>query len=124
MSEYEFPVEAGHVMMASAQYNPDYPLRPSPGEPWIDVASLSGEQPFLHAEQHFEYHSPIRRCVRATSSGWPAPPITTGSSRALHGDDRVAGVFRAGGAPWGITKQAYRSDRRVTVQVPRRWAPG
>jgi hypothetical protein len=83
MNEFEFPVEAGHVMLfartfdedrrwtageaapptfpaAAAQYNPDYPLRPRPGRPWIDVASLSGEQPFLHAEQHFEYHSPMR----------------------------------------------------------------
>jgi hypothetical protein len=83
MSEFQFPVEAGHVMafartidvdrqwadgepvpptfvMASAQYDPDYPLRPKPGQPWIDLASLQGDRPTLHAEQHFEYHRPPR----------------------------------------------------------------
>ena len=91
----QFPIEAGHVMLfrravgypdadtssavpptfviASAQFDPDYPLRPKPGEPW----SGSGKNPTgatpsddsdddgslartLHAEQHFEYHRPIR----------------------------------------------------------------
>jgi hypothetical protein len=93
-----FPVEAGHIMMfaraigdpnpvydagvtdpgeviapptfvmASAQYDPDHPLRPKPGEPWLG----SGRTPSgllrddgdggtgLHAEQHFTYHRPLR----------------------------------------------------------------
>ncbi len=59
----QFPIEAGHVMLfrravgypdadtssavpptfviASAQFDPDYPLRPKPGEPW----SGSGKNP-------------------------------------------------------------------------------
>jgi acyl dehydratase len=98
---FEFPVEAGHIMMfaravgdpnpvycdpdyaagtqvggitapptfvrASAQFDPDWPLRPRIGEPWIG----SGREPTgvpkteqggtsLHAEQHFEYHKPVR----------------------------------------------------------------
>lgn len=88
-----FPVEAGHVLtfaraigdpnpaveqpgaadgsvapptfaIASAHFDPDYPLRPKPGEEWYG----SGRGPGLakegsgglHAEQHFVYHRPIR----------------------------------------------------------------
>jgi hypothetical protein len=56
-------------VMASAQYDPDFTLRPKPGEPWMG----SGRRPTgtpptegggggtgLHAEQHFTYHRPIR----------------------------------------------------------------
>ena len=52
-------------MSASAHFNPDYTLRPKPGEPWMG----SGREPTgrqlagnasggtgLHAEQHFTYH--------------------------------------------------------------------
>ena len=48
-------------VQASAHCDPDYPLRPRPGEPWFG----SGREPgtrhpeltrTLHAEQHFEYH--------------------------------------------------------------------
>jgi hypothetical protein len=63
--------------MASAQFDPAYPLRPKIGEPWFG----SGREPTgakprssgdggggggggggtgLHAEQHFEYHRPLR----------------------------------------------------------------
>ncbi|MHB8463623.1 MAG: FAS1-like dehydratase domain-containing protein [Acidimicrobiales bacterium] len=100
MTVDQFPVEAGHIMMfarsigdpnpayegpdaiapptfvqASAQYDPDYPLRPKIGKPWFG----SGKHPTgiertsgggggggggggtgLHAEQHFEYHRPLR----------------------------------------------------------------
>ena len=90
--EVRFPIEAGHVMMfrravgypdaetsteipltfpiASAQYDPDYPLRPKPGRPWFGSGKnpmsappsgdLSSGPPTLHAEQHFEYHRPVR----------------------------------------------------------------
>ena len=110
MAEWNFPIEAGHIMMfaravgdpnpvyhdadaakssevggivapptfiqASAQFNPNYFLRPQIGQPWLG----SGKEPTgmqrperapsggggggggvgLHAEQHFEYHRPIR----------------------------------------------------------------
>jgi acyl dehydratase len=51
---------------AVAQFDPDYHLRPKPGEPWfgsgktpsgVEKAASSGG---LHAEQHFEYHRPLR----------------------------------------------------------------
>ena len=101
MTEYRFPVEAGHIMMfaravgdanplyadpeaakdseaggilapptfvqAGAQFDPAYSLRPRPGEPWfgsggaasgVDTPQAGGGG--LHAEQHFEYHRPLR----------------------------------------------------------------
>jgi hypothetical protein len=90
-----FPVEEGHILLfarsigdhtptdvapptfvqASAQFDPDYPLRPKPGKPWFG----SGAEPTgatrsggasgsggggggsgLHAEQRYEYHRPVR----------------------------------------------------------------
>ena len=100
-----FPVEAGHIMcfarsigdtnpayygaltgeapvpapptfvQASAQFDPEYPLRPRIGEPWFgsgraatgvrpdaDTAGTGDEEggTGLHAEQHFTYHRPLR----------------------------------------------------------------
>jgi N-terminal half of MaoC dehydratase len=86
-----FPVEAGHVLafdralgepdppdglpgpgdlapptfaIASAQFDPDYPLRPRPGIPWHgsggDAGLVTEGAGGLHAEQHFTYHRPIR----------------------------------------------------------------
>src|SRR5438552_14820926 len=60
---------------ASAQFDPDYPLRPKPGEPWFGSGrEATGAKPSggdggggegggggtsLHAEQHYEYHRPL-----------------------------------------------------------------
>lgn len=83
--EYAKTTEPGGVIapptfaIASAQFDPDYPLRPRAGRPWFG----SGREPTglrraeggggssgggggggggggLHAEQHFEYHRPLR----------------------------------------------------------------
>ncbi|MBN1382015.1 MAG: MaoC family dehydratase N-terminal domain-containing protein [Deltaproteobacteria bacterium] len=58
-------------VQSSAQYDPDYFLRPKIGQPWMG----SGKEPTgikpgqgsgggsgrgLHAEQHYEYHKPMR----------------------------------------------------------------
>lgn len=55
-------------VQASAQYDPDYRLRPKSGEAWFG----SGKEPSgvsggggavasgLHAEQHYEYHRPLK----------------------------------------------------------------
>jgi acyl dehydratase len=70
--------EAGGIIapptfaQSSAQFDPDYGLRPKVGQPWFG----SGKEPSgitrasggggggggggLHAEQHFEYHRPLR----------------------------------------------------------------
>ena len=56
-------------MSASAQFNPDYTLRPKPGEPWMGSGREPTGRPLadnasggtgLHAEQHFTYHRPVR----------------------------------------------------------------
>ena len=98
-----FPVEAGHILLfaraigdtnpayygalsgddvvpapptfvqSSAQFDPDYFLRPKPGEPWFGsgkqrrparcrraAAAAAVAAAGLHAEQHYEYHRPLR----------------------------------------------------------------
>ena len=92
-----FPVEASHILMfarsvgdpnpvydpsqtapedmvapptfaqASAQFDPDYVLRPHEGEAWFGsgreatgLSEPSGTSGGLHAEQHFTYHRHIR----------------------------------------------------------------
>jgi hypothetical protein len=98
MAVDRFPMEASHIMMfaraigdenpayfdpekavapptfmqASAQFDPNYHLRPKPGKPWLgsgreatskgakipgsDQAEKTGGGGILHAEQRFEYH--------------------------------------------------------------------
>lgn len=65
-------------VQASAHFDPDYPLRPKPGQPWFGsgrepsgtgrggVAGVGGDGgggasrgTGLHAEQHYEYHRPL-----------------------------------------------------------------
>ena len=102
MAVERFPIEAGHIMCfaraigdanpayygaitgaeavpapptfvtASAQFDPDYPLRPKIGEAWFgsgreatgrpqpESAGGGGGGTGLHAEQHYTYHRPLR----------------------------------------------------------------
>ena len=101
MTVERFPVEAGHIMLfaraigdanpayygamtgsaavptpptfvqASAQFDPDYFLRPKIGQPWFGSGrnatgvvrtdgGAGGGGGGLHAEQHYEYHRPLR----------------------------------------------------------------
>ena len=97
-----FPVEAGHILMfaraigdtnpayegalhsgdpvpapptfvqSSAQFDPEYFLRPQPGKPWFGSGRNAtgatsgggggggGSGGGLHAEQHYTYHRPLR----------------------------------------------------------------
>jgi hypothetical protein len=52
-------------VQASAHFDPEYPLRPRPGARWFGSGRGPGEageetRRMLHAEQHFEYHRPLR----------------------------------------------------------------
>jgi hypothetical protein len=92
-----FPIEAGHILLfaraigdespaytgaitgadtvfapptfvqASAQFDPDYVLRPQEGEAWFGsgrnatgLSEPSATSGGLHAEQHFTYHRPLK----------------------------------------------------------------
>jgi hypothetical protein len=80
-AEYARETEIGHVIapptfaMASAHFDPDWPLRPRPGQPWHGSGrtpsgtaarerrhgdETAGTGVGLHAEQHFEYHRHLR----------------------------------------------------------------
>ena len=87
MAAGRFPVEAAHVLafgrslgaagelpgagdvapptflIAGAQFDADYPLRPRPGVPWPGSGGEAGlvteGAGGLHAEQHFVYHRPV-----------------------------------------------------------------
>jgi hypothetical protein len=81
---------------ASAQFDPDYPLRPKPGQPWFG----SGKEPSgvkrekkegegsgaaaggLHAEQHFEYHRHLRPGDVLTATTRPGETWEKQSKRA------------------------------------------
>ncbi len=73
-AEYAAKTEPGAIiapptfMQASAQFDPEYSLRPKIGQPWFgsgkeptgvkkgSTGGGGGNQGTLHAEQHFEYH--------------------------------------------------------------------
>jgi hypothetical protein len=51
-------------VQASAQFDPDYPLRPRGDDSWFGSGAEPGfadpgVRGILHAEQHFEYHRPL-----------------------------------------------------------------
>ena len=78
--EYAASTEVGGIIapptfvQASAQFDPDWPLRPKIGEPWFgsgkeptgltrsggDGGGGGGGGAGLHAEQHFEYHRHLK----------------------------------------------------------------
>jgi len=80
--DYAATTEVGHVIapptfvQASAQFDPDYPLRPKFGQRWFGSGAPAGASPpersgsgsgsgggsgtGLHAEQHYEYHRHVR----------------------------------------------------------------
>jgi hypothetical protein len=78
---------------ASAQFDPDYVLRPKPGQPWFG----SGKEPTgiqresgggggggggLHAEQHFEYHRHLKPGDVLTATTKPGKTWEKASKRA------------------------------------------
>lgn len=74
--DYAKTTEPGSIIapptfvQASAQFDPDYRLRPKIGEPWFgsgreatgvkDAPGAGGGGGGLHAEQHYEYHRHIK----------------------------------------------------------------
>ena len=91
MSSYQFRVEATQIALfvrasggtevdvrdpelvapptfvqSGAQFDPRWPFRPRPGQPWLGSGReptgdpAAGDGSILHAEQHFEYFRPLR----------------------------------------------------------------
>lgn len=72
-ADYAAKTEVGHVLppptfyRAVAQFDPEYFLRPKVGQKWFGSAKgpsgIEGKPQSsggLHAEQHFEYHQPVK----------------------------------------------------------------
>jgi hypothetical protein len=70
-TEFETVIAPPTFVQSSAQFDPDYTLRPKPGQTWFGSgrqASGTGRSPRseggggtgLHAEQHFTYHRTLR----------------------------------------------------------------
>ena len=81
-------------VQASAQFDPEYHLRPKIGEPWLGSGSTAtGVEPktksgaggtgyVLHAEQHFEYHRHPKPGDVLNATSRPGDTWTKQSKRA------------------------------------------
>jgi acyl dehydratase len=119
--EYARGTEVGGIiapptfMQASAQFDPEYRLRPKIGEAWFG----SGKEPTgvsrtggggggsgLHAEQHFEYHRPVH----------PGDVLTT---TTVPGKTWEKEGRRAGKLVFSETVVEYRNQRGELVVTAR-----
>ncbi len=110
-------------VQAAAQFDPDFPLRPRQGQPWLG----SGREPTgitresggggsggggggggggLHAEQHYEYHRPLR-----------AGDVLTASTRK--GDTWEKEGRRAGKLVFNESITEYRDQKGELVVTAR-----
>ena len=99
----DVPVPATFVQ-ASAHFDPDYILRPRPGTPWFGSGRDAGSVPEggggLHAEQHFEFHQPVRvgmvlSATQREGRTWEK----TGRSGTLHFSELITDYVDAEGNP-------------------------
>jgi acyl dehydratase len=102
--------------MASAQFDPDWPLRPRPGEKWFGSASGPGTMPEggggLHAEQHFTYHRTVRVGDVLTSASRPGKTWEkTGRSGTLAFSEQIT-EFRDQGGELVVTARSVAVHRR------------
>jgi hypothetical protein len=64
-------------VQSSVQFDPEWRFRPRPGRPWLGSGrepcgdTAVGDGSILHAEQHFEYHRPLRVGTVLTVSTMP-----------------------------------------------------
>jgi hypothetical protein len=102
-------------VVASAQFDEGYELRPRIGEPWFGSGRNASGVPdrpkgsTLHAEQHFEYHRPLRpgdvlTANTRTGARWKKE----GRSGTLVFQDRITEYFDEAG-------ELVVTSRSVTV---------
>jgi len=149
MTVERFPIEAGHVLMfrralghedaergadvsndlpvpatfvqASAQFDPEYILRPRPGTPWFGSGRKPGFTPEggggLHAEQHFVFHQPVRvGMVLSSSEREGRTWEKTGRSGTLHFLEFITEYVDEDGAPV-VTATSVGVQQRPTTEA-------
>ena len=154
MTDFRFPIEAGHIMMfaraigdtnplysevkiagtsgyrkiiapptfvqASAQFNPEYPLRPHPGRPWFasprPSASAGSAREFRHAGPKAVADSMLSNISNITAQYRPGR-----FSRSEHGPGESwnKGGARGGSLAFSETITEYR-DREGLIVVTAR----
>jgi hypothetical protein len=132
MAVERFPIEAGHVLtfrralghedaesgastspdlpvpatfvQASAQFDPDYLLRPKTGKPWFGSGAGPGFMAEggngLHAEQHYQFHQQLRVGMVLSSTERPGRRWEkAGRSGTLHFSETITEYVDQSGAP-------------------------
>jgi hypothetical protein len=85
---------------------PGYPFRPEPGQAWTGSRAEPIESSTLHAEQHFDYHRPIRVGETLTAVQSPGRTWTrTGRRGALQFTEQVTTFLDAAGEPVVTSRQ-------------------
>ncbi len=113
---------------ASAHFDPNYPGRPTHGEPWIGSGkSATGTPPAIlsggtemHAEQHFEYHLPMTAGQKLTIETANGESWEKQSKRAgtLHFSERIHTYRNADGERvLTIREVGVRTERSVESDV-------
>jgi acyl dehydratase len=96
-------------VQAGAQFDPEYSLRPKPGQPWFGSGRTPsggprpnvGEGTRLHAEQRYEYHRPLHpgdvlHTTTATPKRWDK---TNRRGQTLHFQEGVTTYLSAADEP-------------------------
>ena len=93
-------------VLAAAQVDPDYPLRPRDDQPWHGSGATGGHLDplglgLLHAEQTFDYHRPVLvgNVLTADDGPWTSWDKASSRGGALHFRERITVYRDASGAP-------------------------
>lgn len=129
--EYAAATECGGVIAPPtfvagvAHFDPDWPYRPRPGEPWMGSgreptgvpSPLAGGGTSLHAEQHYEYHQPLRPGDVLTAESEPGRTWEKDSKRAgkLTFDEAIVRFSNQRGEPV-VTVRRVRVVTEKTVE--------
>jgi hypothetical protein len=118
----DVPVPATFVQ-ASAHFDPTYILRPRPGTTWFGSGRDAGFSPEggggLHAEQHYEFHQPVRiGMVLSATEREGRTWQKTGRSGTLHFSEWITEYVDATGAPV-VTATSVGVQQRPATKAAR-----